>query len=144
MNAAELRRYAAYNREAFDRVLAPYVATKIANVARSLERGAQNAWLDASGCVWCLFDDPAFKRSGNEASALKETQGAGFDLQVFWSMGDVVMPHECDTKWVAKQIVNEAMRQLPKLGFCCRQQSRKVDGECHEGVLFARSVFRRR
>lgn len=138
MDIDELRRYAARNREVFDQVLAPYVALKIAGVARSLERGESSAWLDASGCVWCLFDDPAFMRSGSEATTLKNALGDDFDLQIFWSMGDVVMPRKCDAAWVAKRILVEAMLQLPRLGYHRVRQRRMVDGELHDGVLFSR------
>lgn len=137
----ELRRCAEQNRKVFDRVLAPYVALKIAGVAKALERGERNVWLDASGCVWCLFDDPAFVRLDSEASSCAKGQDDAFDLQVFWSMGDVVMPPECDAGWVAKRIADEAMRQLPKLGFHRCRQPREIDAERHEGVLFARSIL---
>ncbi|MDO4807791.1 MAG: hypothetical protein Q4A07_11145 [Coriobacteriales bacterium] len=141
MDICELRRHAAHNREVFDRVLAPYVALKVANVVRSLDHDARNVWFDASGCAWCLFDDPAFIRAGNEATALKEAQGGSFDLQVFWSMGDVVMPHECDAAWVAKRIAEEAKAQLAKQGLHCRRQDRHVEGEHHKGVLVAKTIF---
>lgn len=142
MDIDELRAQACLNREVLERVLAPYVALKIENVARSLDRGERNAWLDASGCVWCLFDDPAFLRCGSEATALKETLGEGFDLQVFWSMGDVVMPQECDIAWVADRIADESMLQLHKLGYHRGRQSREVEGERHEGILFAKTLAR--
>ena len=144
MDIDELKQHAAYNREVFDRVLAPYVAAKITNVAHALDHGAHNVWLDASGCVWCLFDGPDFMRSGDEAQALTETQDDSLDLQVFWSLGNVVMPGACDAQWVAKRIAQEALRQLPKLGFHRRMQSREIEGERHEGVLFAKTIFRLR
>lgn len=134
----DLRRCASCNREVFERVLAPYVALKIENVARSLTRGSRNAWLDASGCVWCVFDDPGFVRLDCGAVAQEGDMG----LQVFWSMGDVVMPQECDAAWVAKRIADEAMLQLRALGYHRRRQRREVEGERHEGVLFAKTITR--
>lgn len=144
MDNDELMRHASDNRRVFEQVLEPYVALKIANVAHLLERGARNAWLDASGCVWCVFDDPAFTRLDSGKVACGEDREDGPGLQVFWSMGDVVMPPECDAAWAAKRIADEAMRQLPKLGFHRRKQAREVDGERHEGILFAKSIFRLR
>ncbi len=140
MDDEELKVQARINREVFERVLAPYVALKIENAMRAIERGSRNAWLDASGCVWCIFDDQAFMRSGNEARERKESHDDSFELQVYWSMGDIVMPHECTEEWVAQRIVEEAKLQLRALGFHRRRQIREVDGERHIGVLFSKKT----
>lgn len=142
MDIVELRQQADRNLETFNKVLNPYVSLKIESAAHQLKRGARNAWLDASGCVWCLFDDPAFLRSGNEASTLKEELGDELGLQVYWSMGDVVMPPECSPSWVAQRILEEAMKQLSELRYHRKTLAREVDGERHEGVIFAKTLFR--
>lgn len=141
MGIDKLMRDAQRNREAFDEVLPAYVSLKLTGVARALDRGARSAWLDASGCVWCVFDDPAFIRSGNGTDAHVETGEGEHGLQAFWSMGDVMMPGECDVAWVAERIAREAMLQLRRLGYHRRLQFREVEGERHRGVLFSRTFF---
>lgn len=141
MNTGELRVCSLRNRLTFEKVLAPYVRIKIEQAERMRARGARGrrlpeGWLDASGCVWCVFDDPSFLRSGSVAHELRDAADGGFDLQVYWSMEDVVMPHECGERWVAERIATEATRQLEAAGYRCTVEERVVEGEPHLGVSF--------
>ena len=143
MGYRELERCADVNREAFDEALPSYVATKLAQVTPALEAGERQVWLDASGCVWCIFDDPRFLRQGDEARAVREASPQDFNLCLYWSFGDIVMPCGCDERWVAGRIVEEALRQLPALGLRGRGETRTVDGAAHEGLLIARRLLGR-
>lgn len=133
MDRAGLRVCSLRNRLTFEKALGPYVEAKI---AQTLQRSEE--WLDASGCVWCLFDDEAFMRSGSLAHELRDDPTNGFDLQVFWSMEDVVMPHECDERWVARRIADEAQRQLGERGYHAELEERATEGERHLGVRIRR------
>ena len=135
---AELQEHAAQNRRVFDQVLAGYVRMKLAQV---MPRMGKQGWFDASGCVWCLFDDERFVRSGSAARELREQGQQGFDLQVYWSIEDVVMPSGCDERWVAVQIVHEAVRQLGEQGYRSAVEERTVEGERHLGVRFHRGLL---
>ncbi|MDI9590291.1 MAG: hypothetical protein QM302_04540 [Acidobacteriota bacterium] len=141
MDTDELRVCSLRNRLTFERVIGPYVQVKVSQAVRQREkdagrRMAREGWLDASGCVWCVFDSPSFMRSGSAARALRDDAGSGFDLQVYWSVEDVVMPHECSERWVAERIADEAERQLSELGYACRVEERHVEGDVHLGVRF--------
>lgn len=129
------------NREVFNEVLGPYVATKLEQVMARLQRGKTRGWLDASGCVWCLFDDEGFVRSGDAGRRLCAEKGDDCGLQVYWSMGDVVMPGACDDRWVAERIVEEAMRQLSSRGYRCAVEEREVEGHTHLGVRFRKRLL---
>lgn len=133
MDRAGLRVCSLRNRLTFEKALGPYVTAKL---EQTLQRGEK--WLDASGCVWCLFDDEAFMRSGSLAHELRDDPASGFDLQVFWSMEDVVMPHECDERWVARRIVEEVQRQLEEQGYRVEPEERAAEGERHLGVRIGR------
>ncbi|MBR3159094.1 MAG: hypothetical protein IKF14_08315 [Atopobiaceae bacterium] len=137
----DLNMCASHNRRVFDEVLRPYVATKLEQVLSSLPHGTQSGWLDASGCVWCLFDDESFLRSGDAGRRQRAKQGEGCDLQVYWSMGDVVMPSACDARWVAERIAEEAVRQLSDGGYRCTLEEREVEGETHLGVRFRKRLL---
>ena len=140
------------NRAAFEATLAEYVAQKLAYPLKRLAQGERELWFDATDCIWCVFDDPAFERHDDVAAQLREAagndaaaSGAGApSLQVFWSMGDVVMPPQCDATWVARQIAGEAARQLTVQGYRCSLQEREVDGETHVGVAVRRAGLIRR
>ena len=119
MGEHELRACAERNREVFDDFLAPYVATKLGRVLSQLPHGARSGWFDASGCVWCLFDDEGFERSGDGGRRLRDERGGECPLQVYWSMGDVMMPASCDERWVGRRIAAEAERQLSARGYRC-------------------------
>lgn len=138
MDRAGLRVCSLRNRLTFEKALGPYVAAKI---AQTLQRGED--WLDASGCVWCLFDDEAFERSGGLAHELRDDPASGFDLQVFWSIEDVVMPRECDERWVARRIAGEAQRQLEERGYRAKLEERTAEGERHLGVRIRRRGAKR-
>lgn len=133
MDRAGLRVCSLRNRLTFEKALGPYVTAKI---EQTLGRG--EGWLDASGCVWCLFDNGAFERSGSLARELRDDPTSGFDLQVFWSMEDVVMPRECDERWVARRIADEAQRQLGERGYRAELEERMAEGGRHLGVRIAR------
>ena len=133
MDRAGLRVCSLRNRLTFENALGPYVQAK---VAQTLRRGEK--WLDAAGCGWGLFDDGAFMRSGSLAHELRDDPAGGFDLQVFWSMGDVVMPHECDERWVARRIAEEAQRQLEEQGYRAEPEEREAEGGQHLGVQIGR------
>ncbi|MBP3893128.1 MAG: hypothetical protein J6D34_03715 [Atopobiaceae bacterium] len=136
MTREELERAAQHNRWAFDEVLCPYVQQKLeATVGRG--RTGQAGWFDASGCVWCLFDDEAFERTGSAASELREQPG-GCGLQVYWSVEDVVMPGECDETWVARRIAAEAAKQLVAQGLVCKEEWRDTAEGRHLGVTYRR------
>lgn len=137
MDRAGLRVCSLRNRLTFEKALGPYVETKI---AQTLQRG--EGWLDASGCVWCLFDDETFERSGGLAHELRDDPASDFDLQVFWSIEDVVMPHECDERWVARRIADEAQRQLEERGYRAELEERATEGERHLGVRIRRRGMR--
>lgn len=129
------------NRKVFDDVLASYVTTKLERVLSQLPRKARSGWFDASGCVWCLFDDEGFTCSGDAGRRLRDEQLGGCSLQVYWSMGDVMMPEECDERWVAGRIAAEAERQLSAQGYRCATEEREVDGEIHLGVRFRKRLL---
>ncbi len=132
---------ASHNMEVFDKVLAPYVSVKLEQVVSKLPHGKARGWLDASGCVWCLFDDESFVRSGDAGRRLLAEKGKDCGLQVYWSMGDVLMPGTCDERWVAERIVEEAIRQLSNRGYRCAAEEREVDGETHLGVIFRKKLL---
>ena len=75
-------------------------------------------WFDATDCIWCVFDDSAFERCeegvarARGSSVVAAGTSASCDLQVYWGLGDVVMPPACDATWVAERIAQEAARQL--------------------------------
>ena len=128
------------NRKVFDEVLASYVATKLGQVLPRVPRGKRTGWFDASGCVWCVFDDEGFARSGDAGRRLRDERGKDCDLQIYWSMGDVVMPGDCDERWVAERIAAEATRQLSSQGYRCTEEEHMVDGEAHLGVRFRKAL----
>lgn len=130
----ELRAMAARNRDAFESVLSPYVQCKLDQLQDQRRRGVREDWFDASGCVWCLFDDPAFERCEDRVTKLRSQDPDEFRLQVFWSLGDVVMPEDCDEAWVASRIAREALGQLGGQGYDARAEERLVEGETHQGV----------
>ena len=140
----ELHASAGANRATFDLVLGLYVRGKLQQVMSRLSHGGRRGWFDASGCVWCLFDDERFCRSGEEGRQLREERGDACDLQVYWSMGDVLMPRECDERWVAERIAAEACRQLGEQGYACATEWRDTAEGRHLGVAFARRPFWRR
>ena len=140
----ELRSSASENRATFDLALGQYVRSKLRQVMSRLPHGGRQGWFDASGCGWCLFDDERFDRSGEEGRRLREECGDACDLQVYWSMGDVVMPRECDERWVAERIATEASRQLEGQGYACTTEWRDTAEGRHLGVAFARRPFWRR
>ena len=133
------------NRRVFENVLAPCVTTKLEQLLPRLPQGSRgSSWFDASGCVWCLFDDEGFERCGDAGRRLREGCGDTCGVQVYWSMGDVVMPGECDERWVAKRIAAEARRQLASRGYRCETEVRETEGEEHLGVRFRRRLLGRR
>lgn len=136
MTEPDLNLCALHNRSVFDEVLAPYVTAKLEQVASRHSRGMRAGWFDASGCAWCLFDDERFARVGDAGRRLRDQQGENYPFQVYWSMGDVLMPRMCDARWVAERIATESMRQLSARGFRCVEEEREVDGETHLGVRF--------
>ena len=133
---------AEHNRATFDTTLEDYVGQKLAYPTKQLEQGERELWFDATDCVWCVFDDPAFERyedawtdlraSSDDGSASCDDEAS--DLQIYWSLGDVVMPAACDSTWVASRIADEAARQFRSQGYRCKLQERTVDGEPHVGV----------
>ena len=133
---------AEHNRVTFDATLEGYVGQKLAYPTKRLGQGERELWFDATDCVWCVFDDPAFERyedvrtdlraSGDEGSSSGSDED--HDLQIYWSLGDVVMPAACDVAWVARRIADEAVRQFRLQGYRCMLQERMVDGEPHVGV----------
>ena len=141
MAEPDLRACADHNRAVFDEILAPYVATKLERVLSQLPRGSRSGWFDASGCVWCLFDDEGFARSGDAGRQLRDERDGGCDLQVYWSMGDVMMPGACDERWVAERIAEEATRQLSSRGYRCTREEREAEGATHLGVRFRRRLL---
>lgn len=141
MEERDLCLSAEQNRNVFDDVLASYVTTKLARVLSLLPRRACSGWFDASGCVWCLFDAEDFVRSGDAGRRLRKEQIGECSLQVFWSMGDVMMPGECDERWVARRIAGEANRQLSAQGYRCAYEEREIDGETHLGVRFRKGLL---
>ena len=128
------------NRKVFDEVLASYVATKLGQVLPRVPRGKRTGWFDASGCVWCVFDDEGFARSGDAGRRLRDERGKDYDLQVYWSMGDVLMPDVCDERWVAARIAAEAERQLCDRGYKCELEEREEEGTTHLGVRFRKKL----
>ena len=142
MGEPELGLCAKHNQRVFERVLASYVATKLEQVLSQVPRGARAGWLDASGCVWCLFDDEGFVRSGDSGRRLRDELGESCDLQVYWSMGDVVMPGTCDERWVARRIAAEVEQQLASRGYHCAIEEREEEGGTHLGVRFRRKLLR--
>ena len=138
---ADLIACASRNREVFEDVLAAYVSTKLEQVLSRLAPGARSGWFDASGCVWCLFDDERFERVGDAGRRLRDEQGDSCPLQVYWSMGDVVMPQPCDERWVAERIAVEARRQLSKRGYKCVPEERLAEGSMHLGVCFRKRLL---
>lgn len=143
MTEPDLNLCALHNRSVFDEVLAPYVATKLEQVISNHPHAMRTRWFDASGCVWCLFDDEHFARAGDAGRRLRDEQGEDCAFQVYWSMGDVVMPSVCDMRWVAERIATESMRQLSERGFRCVDEEREVDGETHLGVRFRKGILGR-
>ena len=141
MRELDLGLCADQNRRIFDDVLAPYVTTKLEQVLARLPRGQHAGWLDASGCVWCLFDDESFMRSGDSGRRLREEQGDSCPLQVYWSMEDVVMPGTCDERWVAERIAAETQRQLSSRGYRCTIEERTEEGGPHLGVRFRKKLL---
>lgn len=131
------------NRKVFDEALGPYVAMKLDQVVRKDSREARAGWFDASGCVWCLFDGEDFTRSGDAGRRLRAEQGDACPFQVFWSMGDVVMPGTCDARWVAERIVEESVHQLSERGYRCTTEEREVEGEMHLGVRYRKRLLHR-
>lgn len=133
---------AEHNRATFDATLEGYMGQKLAYPAKRLEQGERELWFDATDCVWCVFDDPAFERYEDVRSDLRTVSDDGStsgseevpDLQIYWSLGDVVMPAACDAAWVARRIADEAVRQFRSQGYRCKLQERMVDGEPHVGV----------
>ena len=134
---------ASRNREVFEDVLEAYVSTKLGQVLSRLEPRARSGWFDASGCVWCLFDDERFERVGDAGRRLCDERGEGYPLQVYWSMGDVVMPQPCDERWVAERIAAEARRQLNERGYRCVPEERLAEGSMHLGVRFRKRLLAR-
>lgn len=135
---------AQHNRAAFDATLEGYVGQKLAYSLKRLERGESEVWFDTTDCVWCVFDDPAFERHEGVRERLRamddgatraSREKAAGDLQVYWSLGDVVMPAECDTLWVARRIADEARRQLEARGYRCESVERMVEDEMRVGVV---------
>ena len=141
MDEHDLYLSAERNRDVFEDVLASYVATKLERVLSQLPRKVRSGWFDASGCVWCLFDAEEFVRSGDAGRRLRNEQDGECSLQVFWSMGDVLMPRDCDERWVAGRIVTEATKQLSAKGYRCAADEREVDGEEHLGVRFRKRLL---
>lgn len=141
MGEADLRSCADQNQRVFDSVLASYVATKLKQVLAQLPRSSRSGWFDASGCVWCLFDDEGFVRSGDEGRRLRDERGEACPVQVYWSMEDVVMPRACDERWVAERIAAEAVRQLCAQGYRCATEEREAEGATHLGVRFRRRLL---
>jgi len=133
---------AEHNRATFDATLEGYVGQKLAYPTKLLEQGERELWFDATDCVWCVFDDPTFERyedvrtdsraSSDDGSASDSDEAS--ELQVYWSLGDVVMPASCDAAWVARRIADEAVRQFRSQGYRCKLQERMVDDEPHVGV----------
>lgn len=122
------------NRQTFDATLEGYVSQKLAYSLKRLQQGERELWFDATDCVWCVFDDPAFVR--REDTGLTGTD-VPTDLQVYWSLGHVVMPSACDVPWVGEHIAQEAQRQLEELGYRCRIEHRtidEIDDQPHVGV----------
>lgn len=142
MDNPDLGSCASHNRQVFDEVLGSYVATKLEQVVSRHPRGTAWGWFDASGCVWCLFDGEDFWRSGDAGRRACAEQGDSCALQVYWSMGDVVMPGACDPRWVAERIVQESLRQLSGRGYRCMAEEREVEGETHLGVRFRKRIWR--
>lgn len=143
MEEADLSLCAEHNRRVFDDALASYVAMKLDQVLARLPTGQRSGWFDASGCVWCLFDDEGFTRAGDAGRRLREERGDACPLQVYWSMGDVVMPRICDERWVAERIAMEAERQLSTCGYRCMIENREEEGEVHLGVRFRKRLLHR-
>ena len=141
MGEADLRSCADQNQRVFDSVLASYVATKLKQVLAQLPRSSRSGWFDASGCVWCLFDDEGFVRSGDEGRRLRDEAGDASPVQVYWSIEDVVMPRACDERWVAERIAAEAVRQLCAQGYRCATEEREAEGAMHFGVRFRRRLL---
>lgn len=132
------------NRATFERVVGPYVSLKLADKIARRGNTTRKSWFDASGCVWCLFDDEGFVRSGCAGRDAKAAEGDAFDLQVFWSLEDVLMPAECDERWVAGRIADDAMRLLTEQGFRCKLEERMTGEGRHLGVRFCRPLGLRR
>ena len=140
MEEADLSVCAEHNRGVFDDVLSPYVAMKLEQVLGRLPVGKCSGWFDASGCVWCLFDDEKFVRSGDAGRRLRDELGVSCPLQVYWSMGDVMMPDACDERWVAARIAAEAEKQLSSHGYKCKPEEREEEGAMHLGVCFCKTL----
>lgn len=132
------------NLRVFDMVLESYVTMKLEQTMARLPHGARAGWLDASGCVWCVFDDERFLRSGDAGRRLRDEQGEDCGLQVYWSMEDVVMPGMCDARWVAERIAEEATRQLRGRGYRCATEERQAEGKTHLGVRYRKTLLSRR
>ncbi len=134
----ELHEAAERNRFAFERALAKHVRLKLTNTLERHDGSKRAGWFDATGCVWCLFDDEAFARSGTAGREAQAAAGNAFDLQLFWSVEDVLMPVGCDERWVAERIAAEATRQLEAQGFLCKPEEREPDKGLHLGVAYRR------
>lgn len=139
---SDLGSCACHNRDVFDEVLSSYVVVKLEQVVFAHPHDARSGWFDASGCVWCIFDNEGFLRSGDAGRRLLDDEGEGCAFQVYWSMGDVVMPGACSTRWVAERIVDEATRQLSCRGYRCVPEEREVEGEVHLGVRYRKVLLR--
>lgn len=145
---AELAQVAQRNRKAFDETLEAYVGQKLSHPVKRLTQGERELWFDATECIWCVFDDPAFvrceegsagTRAERDAAAAGQDAGDSRGLQVYWSLGDVVMPPDCNPAWVAQRIAEEAVRQFERRGFRCSPGERLVDGEPHVGAIVRRA-----
>lgn len=132
---------ACHNRDVFDEVLGLYVAIKLEQVVYTHSHDARSGWFDASGCVWCIFDNEGFLRSGDAGRRLLSKEGESCAFQVYWSVGDVVMPGACSTRWVAERIIDEAMHQLSSRGYRCVPEKRKVEDEVHLGVRYNKGLL---
>ena len=144
---AELVQVARDNQAAFDATLESYVGQKLAYALRRLTQGEREVWFDATDCIWCVFDDPAFERCEEGVARAKGSSvvaagtSASCDLQVYWSLGDVVMPPACDATWVAQRIAQEAARQLRAKGYRCSVEERPGEDGPHRGVVVRRPVL---
>ena len=121
---------------------------KLVHPVKRLTQGERELWFDATECIWCVFDDPAFERceegsistrDGGGTAATSQCAGDSRGLQVYWSLGDVVMPRDCDPAWVAQRIADEAVRQFERRGFRCSPVERLVDGDPHVGAIVRRA-----
>ena len=82
----ELQEAAERNRFAVERALAKHVRLKLTDTLERHDGSKRAGWFDATGCVWCLFDDEAFARPGTAGREAQAAAGNAFDLQLFWSV----------------------------------------------------------